>query len=51
MILFHCFRCKGNQYVIVVGNWSSNELIVSALASSGKLASRRRCLFCNYRLL
>jgi len=31
--LFHCFRCKGNLYVIVVGNWSSKGLIVSALAS------------------
>jgi len=34
-----------------MGNWSSNGLIVSALASSVKLASRRRCSFCNYRLL
>jgi len=34
-----------------VGNWSSNGLIVSALASSVKLASRRGCSFCNYRLL
>ena len=28
-----------------------DELIVSVLASSVKLASRRRCSFCNYRLL
>ena len=34
-----------------MGNWSSNGLIVSALASSVKLASRRGCSFCNYRLL
>jgi len=35
-----------------VGNWSSNGLIVSALASSVKLASRRRgCSLYNYRLL
>jgi len=51
VILFRCFRCKGNWYVIAVGNWSSNGLIVSALASSVKLASRRGCSFCNYRLL
>jgi len=34
-----------------VGNWSSNGLIVSALASSVNLASWRGCSFCNYRLL
>jgi len=34
-----------------VGNWSSSGLIVSALASSVKSASRRGCSFCNYRLL
>jgi len=51
MIWFHCFRSKGNWYVIVVGNWPSNGLIVSTLASSVKLASRRGCSFCNYRLL
>jgi len=34
-----------------VGDWSSNGLIASALASSVKLASRRGCSFCNYRLL
>jgi len=34
-----------------VGNWSSSGLIVSALASSVKLASRRGFSFCNYRLL
>jgi len=51
VILFRCFKCKGNWYVIVVGNWSSNWLIVSALASSVKLANRRGCSFCNYRLL
>ena len=32
-------------------NWSSNGLIVSALASSVKLASSRGYSFCNYRLL
>ena len=51
VILFRCFRCKGNWYIIVVGNWSSNGLIVSALASSIKLASRKGCSFCNYTLL
>jgi len=35
----------------MVGNWSSNGLIVSALAISVKLASRRGCSSCNYRLL
>ena len=34
-----------------MGNWSRNGLIVSALASSVKLASRRGCSFCNNRLL
>jgi len=34
-----------------VANWFSNGLIVSALASSVKLASRMGCSFCNYRLL
>jgi len=34
-----------------VGNWSSNGLIVSAMASSVKLASSRGYSFCNYRLL
>jgi len=33
-----------------VGYWSSTGLIVSALASSVKLVSRRECSFCNYRL-
>jgi len=51
VILFRCFRCKGNWYVIVVGNWSSNGLIVSALASSVTLARKRGCSCCNYRLL
>jgi len=51
VILFRSFRCKGNWCVIVVGNWSSNGLIVSALVSSVKLASRRGCSFWNYRLL
>jgi len=41
---------KGNWYVSVVGNWSSNGLIVSALANLVKLASRRWCSFCNYSL-
>ena len=49
--LVFCFRCKGNWNVVLVGNWSSNGLIVSALASSVKLTSRRGCSFCNYRLL
>ena len=34
-----------------MGNWSSNGLIVSALASSVKLDSRTGCSFCDYRLL
>jgi len=51
VILFRCFRWKGNWYIIVLGNWPRNELIVSALASSVKLASRRGCSLCNYRLL
>jgi len=51
VILFRCFRCKGHWHVIVVGNWSSNGLIVSALDSSVMLANRRGCSFCNYRLL
>ena len=34
-----------------MGNWSSNGLIVSALASSVQLASSRGYSFCNYRLL
>jgi len=51
VILFRCFRCKGNWYVIVMGNWSSNVLIVCALDSSVKLARRRWCSFCNYRWL
>ena len=34
-----------------MGNWSSNGLIVSALASLVKLASSREYSFCNYRLL
>jgi len=38
VILFRSFRCKGTWCVIVVGNWSSYVLIVSALASSVKLA-------------
>jgi len=50
-VLFRCLRCKGNWYVIVVGNLSSIGLIVSALSSSVKLASWRGCSFCNYRLL
>jgi len=49
--LFRCFRCKGNWYVIIVGNCSSYGLIVSALATSVKLASGRRRSFCNYRLI
>jgi len=32
-------------------NWSRNGLIVSALASPVKLASKRGCSFCSYRLL
>jgi len=34
-----------------VGNWSSNGLTVSALASSVKLANRKGYSFCSYRLL
>jgi len=34
-----------------VGDWSSEGLIVSEMASSVKLANRRGCSFCNYRLL
>jgi len=51
VILFRCFRCKSNWYIMVVGNWSSNGLIVSALASSVKLASSRGYSFWNCRLL
>ena len=51
VILLRSFRCKGNWYVIVMDNWSSNGLIVSALASPVKLTSRRGCSFCSCRLL
>ena len=34
-----------------MGNWSSNGLIVRALASSVKLSSSRGYSFCNYRSL
>ena len=41
MFLFRCVKCESNCYIIVAGNWSSGELIVSAFACS---------LFSNSRL-